>query len=215
MKRVISAIVCSLLLLFSVGAMAQSNGDKLFLEGQQMQKVMSVSSQKGAIKKFQAAKIVYTAAEKKKMCDNQIVICRENIKRLSAGKTKAKRPVTEKKEVEEKKNEVKEEIVETRGDVRLSLSSNVLDFKAKPKTGQQSVDVKCNYNDWKVTDHPDWVTVYRAENKISVEVTENTTYTKRSGIITIVCGKKEVNLIVNQEKKKKGLGFLDDLNINL
>ncbi len=64
-----------------VAAGAQSSGDKLFLEGQNLQKVLTVGSQNAAIKKFTAAKVVYMTADKKKMCDNQIAVCRSNIGR--------------------------------------------------------------------------------------------------------------------------------------
>ena len=59
---------------------AQTNADNLFLQGQNLQKTMTVASQNAAIKKFQAAKVLYTTASKKSMCDNQIAACNTNIR---------------------------------------------------------------------------------------------------------------------------------------
>lgn len=64
---------------------AQATADKLFLEGQELQKTMTVKSQNEAIKKFNAAKVSYKTEEKKKMCDNQISICNQNISNIRKG----------------------------------------------------------------------------------------------------------------------------------
>lgn len=192
------------LLLCTTSLMAQSSrGDKLFLEGQNLQKTMTIASQNSAIKKFQQAKVAYTTAEKKSMCDNQISICNENIKRLRQPKTK--KPKEEEKTVE--KDTVPEEpVVQKRTDVELSLSEDRLDFKAVPKEGAtQSVSVKCNYDDWEITSKPDWLSVYIADDrkKFSVEVQPNDTDDNRSGVIMLQCEDKTANLVINQAKKTK------------
>lgn len=66
----------------SVCCFAQAAADKLFLEGQKLQQVMTLSSQEKAINKFKSAQIIYKAQDKKAMCDNQIAICKSNIKQL-------------------------------------------------------------------------------------------------------------------------------------
>lgn len=201
-----------LMLCASVVALAQtSTGDKLFLEGQNLQKTLTVVSQNAAIKKFQAAKAVYTAADKKKMCDNQIAICNSNIRSIG---TKTKTSV--KKKVEESVPEPEPEpVVTKRTDVQLSLSDTRLDFKYKPKEGAtQSVEVNCNYDDWVVESKPDWVEVYKAATKINVEVQENKGDEERSGIVVVKCEDTEVNLIINQERAKAGdkiVGGVKDL----
>lgn len=180
---------------------AQSGGDKLFLEGQNLQKVLTVGSQNAAIKKFTAAKVVYVTADKKKMCDNQIAVCRSNIRSLSAKKVKrstkkAEEPV-EKKTVEAPVVEVKK-----RTDIRLKLSEDGLEFKAVPGDGAtQSVEVFCNYEDWAVASHPEWMTIYTAKDKFSVEVSDNETSDDRFGHITVKCEDTEVVLVVKQKKK--------------
>jgi len=176
---------------------AQSNGDKLFIEGQNLQKSMTVASQKAAIKKFQAAKVVYTVPDKKAMCDNQISICKNNISTLSKMKKKeaaeekpVEQPVVEEQPVEEKK----------RTDVSLSLSETRLDFKHKPKRGAtQSVEVNCNYDDWTIVSQPDWVEIYIGKGKFSVEASENKSDDDRSGVVLVKCEDKEVNLVINQD----------------
>lgn len=182
-------------------AMAQSNGDKLFLEGQQLQAVQTINSQQAAIKKFQAAKIAYTTTEKKTMCDNQITICNNNISSIRAA---ARRAADEKAkaEAEAQAAATAAEPEPERTDVELKLSETRLDFKSTPKEGYtQSVNVTCNYDDWDIEESPDWLTVYKADTKFTVEASENTTGEDRSGVITVACGSTEATVVVSQNKK--------------
>lgn len=112
---------------------AQS-GDKLFMEGQQMQQNMTIASQNAAIKKFQAAKVVYTTADKKKMCDNQITICNRNIASL---KRNGNKKVTPKVTAP----------VETK---KLSLSQNLVEFDGG-QAGAVNVSVDATSMDWVFT----------------------------------------------------------------
>lgn len=64
---------------------AQSSADKLFQEGQKLQKTETISSQGKAIAKFSAAKRLYAKKENKDMCDNQIAICNATISRIRQG----------------------------------------------------------------------------------------------------------------------------------
>ena len=206
--RNIRIVFAILMFAFGINGFAQTNGDKLFLEGQKLQQTQTLVAQNQAIKKFQAAKIIYTAAEKKTMCDNQIAICYNNIKainqRAKAARAAnvAKRNDKNKKEEDTKAQEAEKAVAKvTPKDVTLTLSKSRLDFKYNPKEGQtQSVSVKCNYKDWEISSKPDWVTVYLAENKFSVEVKANMTDGARSGVIKVKCHDKEVDLVVNQKK---------------
>ena len=186
---------------------AQTNADNLFLQGQNLQKTMTVASQNAAIKKFQAAKVLYTTASKKSMCDNQIAACNTNIRNIKGGKTstsstgKAKRKADKRSTADVEKPASAP--VARKRDVALSLSETRLDFKCKPKEGYtQSVNVTCNFDDWTIAKKPEWLTVYTAKDKFSVEVEENATEEDRSGIITVKCDDKEVDLIVNQDRAK-------------
>lgn len=205
MMNLLKILICFILSFSLTDAFAQSNGDKLFLEGQQLQKTLTLKAQTQAIKKFQAAKVVYTTAGKKKMCDNQIAICNDNIKSIKR-KTKPSSGTdnSKKKEHEESagtSDTVKSSAPAARKDIRLTLSESRLDFKGKPKEGAtQSVVVNCNYDDWEISSKPDWVTVYTATGKFSVEAQENGTDKERSGVIKVKCGDKEVDLVVNQAK---------------
>lgn len=195
-------LFCLVMLCVSVYASAQSSGDKLFMEGQKFQQTQTIAAQNQAIKKFRAAKVVYTTADKKTMCDNQIKICENNIISL---RQKSK-PTETKVIVKESSDsvsvtQVAPPVKEVRRNVELSLSETRLDFKCKPKEGAtQSVNVKCNYDDWEISSQPEWTTVYTATGKLSVEVTENETEEDRSGVIKVKCGEKEVDLVVNQAK---------------
>ena len=178
---------------------AQAAGDKLFIEGQQLQKVMTVASQNQAIKKFQAAKVVYTSADKKTMCDNQIAICNNNLKSLK-NKTTPKKKKEDKADDKQSPEPEPTPVANTRRDVELSISESRLDFKNKPKKGAtQSVMVKCNYDDWRVAAKPAWVEVYTAKDKFTVEAYENPDEDGRSGIVSIKCDDVQVDLIINQD----------------
>lgn len=196
----IRKILFTLVMVFvTSAAVAQSSADKLFIEGQKLQKSLTLASQNNAIKKFQAAKVVYTTADKKTMCDNQISICRNNIKSIKSRSTARKKAVVD----EPEKEEVPEPVVDKHVNVELALSETRLDFKYKPKDGAtQSVEVKCNYDDWEITAKPDWVEVYTSKEKFSVEAHENKDEESRSGVLTVKCGDKEVDLVINQASAK-------------
>lgn len=78
--------------LISVFCFAQKKADKLFLEGQELQKVMTIESQEKAIKKFKSAKAIYRSDERRGMCDNQIEVCNNNIKRIKEKERKPDNP---------------------------------------------------------------------------------------------------------------------------
>lgn len=201
-ELLLKSIFMAVLGLVCIGAKAQTSGDKLFLEGQNLQKVLTVSSQNAAIKKFTAAKVVYATPEKKKMCDNQIAVCKSNIRSLSAKKKTARssKKTVEKEEVKPAEPVVVE--VKKRTDVRLQLSETGLEFKALPGEGAtQSVDVFCNYEDWEIASKPEWATVYTAKDKFTVEVADNETDDDRFGHITVKCEDTETVLVVKQKKK--------------
>ena len=130
MLRIVVSIV---MLLFAMGISAQSNGDKLFMEGQKLQQTRTIAAQNQAIKKFKAAKVVYTAAEKKTMCDNQIAICNSNIAALK----NSNRPL-------------KQGSVEQEKEPDFSLSSNEVVFDGG-KADFCSVVVKSDLKNWIVT----------------------------------------------------------------
>lgn len=199
-KKLIRILLLVLIAICPVWGFAQTNADKLFNEGQQLQKVETVKSQNAAIKKYQQAKVLYSTEAKKEQCDNQVAICRNTIKRLrKESETKAEEPAT----ASEPKSDAAQASKKREPAAQLSLSQTRLDFSYKPKDGYKpSVDVTCNYQDWSVASKPEWITVYTSESSISVEVAENDTDEDRSGIIKIVCDDASAELIVNQDKAK-------------
>lgn len=213
----IARLICMLVvLLCSITVSAQTSGDKLFLEGQKLQQKMTVDAQSSAIKKFRAAKVVYTTTDKKTMCDNQIAICNRNLTTLKKSNVGNGRK-TIRKGVGTKKNtkvvEVDSMAVEEPQvvNVELSLSESRLDFKSNPKEGTvQIVDVTCNMDEIEIASKPDWVTVDVAKKKLFVSVLENNTTDERSGVVHVKCYDKEADLVVNQAKPSalKSLGKL-------
>lgn len=197
-----------LTLTLSLTVYAQSDADNLFKAGQELQKVMTVDSQNKAIGKFKNAKAIYVSAAKKASCDSQIAICNQNIQKIrdnKGPKGDKKKGKVENKPTPEPEPEPTP-VVNTRRDVELSISESRLDFKKKPKNGAtQSVKVVCNYDDWRVASKPDWVEVYIAKDKFTVECYENPDDDGRSGIITIKCDDVQCDLIINQDGLK-GLG---------
>ena len=182
-----------LMLCFTASISAQSKADQLFLEGQNLQKTMTVASQNAAIKKFQAAKVIYTTAEKKQMCDNQIDVCNRNTKTIKAQAAKKQEP----KKEEEPKEEPKEEPA-PKVEVNLVVTPAALEFASNPKGKAQTITVQCNVN-WEITSHPDWVEIFLAEGKCSVVASNNDSGDKRSGVITIQAGDKQAIVVVNQK----------------
>lgn len=208
--------VCMLVVLFcSIAVSAQTSGDKLFLEGQKLQQKMTVVAQISAIKKFRAAKVVYTTIDKKTMCDNQIAICSRNITTLKksnarGGRKPVRKGVSAKKRLNVEEDSVTEEKPQ-RVNVELSLSESRLDFKSNPKEGTiQIVNVACNMEKIEISSKPDWVTVDIAKKRLFVSVQENNTTDERSGVVRVKCYDKEADLVVNQSKPSafKSIGKL-------
>ena len=88
---------------FPIGINAQSAGDRLFKQGQELQMKQNERSQNQAIAKFTAAKKAYDSADKKSMCDNQIKICKSNITTIRKNATTKKNiePVVKEEEIKE------------------------------------------------------------------------------------------------------------------
>lgn len=200
----------------SIAVSAQTSGDKLFLEGQKLQQKMTVVAQTSAIKKFRAAKIVYTTTDKKTMCDNQIAICSRNITTLKkanarGGRKPVRKGVSAKKRLKVVEEDSVAEEKPQKVNIELSLSESRLDFKSNPKEGTvQIVDVACNMEKIEISSKPNWVTVDVAKKKLFVSVQENNTTDERSGVVRVKCYDKEADLVVNQSKPSafKSIGKL-------
>ncbi len=204
-QKIVSWLSVAIFVISATPAFAQADADQLFIEGQNLQQKMTITAQNSAIKKFQAAKVIYVAQARKDMCDNQIAICNKNIQTIRAER-KAKEQASQPQPVAQDTVQV-----DTHKDVSLQLSKAFVEFKASPKDGYtQSVKVTCNYDDWIIAEHPDWVTVYKTENKISIEVEDYSEGEEdRSGMIVIKCGDTTASLAVNQKSPGIAKQFLN------
>lgn len=189
----LNRILVILLLFCSSMAINAQSGDKLFMEGQRLQQTMTVASQNAAIKKFQAAKVVYTTADKKKMCDNQITICNRNISSLRGG-GKSRSP---KKKVsqEGEKN-------------RLNISQNNVEFDGD-QSGQTNVKVDAPSTDWTfstpsgINGTDNFVVASRSNDakSINIYVAANPQTLSREQTINIDLGENRETIIVRQKGK--------------
>ena len=197
MKKIIRLLICLAMLFVAIGAHAQTAADARYSQGMSLKRQRTKVSLVKAISAFNDAKGLYATEAGKDKCDAQIGACRYLLKKLNKPKPKHK-PIKE----DDKKIVVKEEAkVEKYKDVEISLSEDYLDFKSRMEGGAQSVTVTCNYDDWFIEDKPEWVKASKAGNdKIYVEVEDNLGKEKRSGVVSIKCGDKDVDLVINQKK---------------
>ena len=175
MRFILKLLMVVVFSLSAMGSYAQSIGDKLFAQGQKLQMVQTVKSQKQAISKFIAAQKAYDSKAKKNMCDNQIAICKGNIKTLSQKQTVRKPKVRKSKNVivEDDRAEMVPKI--EREPVNLYLSVSYIEFKAAGKVSDKhEVVVNCNYNDWKLS-CPEWVHVAKNGNTLILTASANST----------------------------------------
>jgi len=186
-------VVTIFVMMVSMLTFGQSNGDKLFMEGQRLQQKQTVASQTQAIKKFEAAKVVYTSADKKKMCDNQITICNNNIaslKRVSSGGGKGKK-------------------VPAPQEVKLSLSQNRVLFDGD-KNGMSNVAVTAPTIEWTFTSpegiegEENYVRATRSSDakSINLEVEANNSTLKRHQSFVVSYGSQTDTLVVSQSGKE-------------
>ncbi|MDE6013080.1 MAG: hypothetical protein K2G91_10185 [Prevotella sp.] len=190
LKRLVATVLSTIM---AMTVSAQSNGDKLFMEGQALQQKQTIVSQNQAIKKFEAAKVVYTTADKKKMCDNQISICNDNIKRLGPG---AKSKQTDRESTIPVKK------------VKLSLNKNYLVFDGD-KNGTTGVLVTAPSTDWNfqfsegIDGEENFVKVTKSKDTtgIDIEVDANPSTLDRHQSIVVTCGTATDTLHVFQKGK--------------
>lgn len=201
MRFILKLLMVVVFSLSAMGSYAQSIGDKLFAQGQKLQMVQTVKSQKQAISKFIAAQKAYDSKAKKNMCDNQIAICKGNIKTLSQKQTVRKPKVRKSKNVivEDDRAEMVPKI--EREPVNLYLSVSYIEFKAAGKVSDKhEVVVNCNYNDWKLS-CSEWVHVAKNGNTLILTASANSTSEERSCKLTVTCYDKTAELVIYQKSK--------------
>jgi hypothetical protein len=201
MRFILKLLMVVVFSLSAMGSYAQSIGDKLFAQGQKLQMVQTVKSQNQAIRKFIAAQKAYDSKAKKNMCDNQIAICKGNIKTLSQKQTVRKPKVRKSKNVIVEDNSVEMVPKIEREPVNLYLSVSYIEFKAAGKVSDKhEVVVNCNYNDWKLS-CPEWVHVAKNGNTLILTASANSTSEERSCKLTVTCYDKTAELVIYQKSK--------------
>lgn len=197
MKYIVKLHIIIMIICFPIGINAQSAGDRLFKQGQELQMKQTEKSQNQAIAKFTAAKKAYDSADKKSMCDNQIKICKSNITtiRKNAAVKKNNDPVV-------KEEETKEPDPQPRMDpVTLSLSVSTIEFKSSGKKGDNhQVTVNCNYDNW-TYECPEWINVTKNGNILTLTASINETGEERSGVFVVECNGTQAELMVYQKAK--------------
>lgn len=197
MNRILKLFLVLSAFVISGKVQAQTAGDKLFSQGQQLQMIQTVNSQNQAIAKFTAAKKAYDSSEKKAMCDNQIKICKNIIASIKNRNTptKEKEVVVVEKESEEKQQPQKKE------PIVLSLSVSSVEFKPSgKKSDNHEVKVNCNYDTWTYS-YPDWISVTKNGNILTLTASANKTSEERSAILVVECEGTKAELMVYQKNK--------------
>lgn len=197
MNRILKLFLFLSVLAVTMKVQAQTAGDKLFSQGQQLQMTQTVNSQNQAIAKFTAAKKAYDSSEKKAMCDNQIKICKNNIVTIKKRITPAKEKevvVVEKEGEEIQQTQKKEPIA-------LSLSVSSIEFKSSgKKSDNHEVKVNCNYDTWTYS-CPDWISVTKNGNILTLTASANKTSEERSAVLVVECEGTKAELMVYQKNK--------------
>ena len=159
-----------MLLFIPLTGLAQSSCDKLFADGVKLQQTMTIAAQNRAIAMFEKAKVCYDSNERKNICDQQIKTSLTIIKNLKSSSNEVKEKVKKSTEIKSEDSLSIDSLPkkEVRNDIKLSFDNNHLVFKAKGGEFKK-VKVECNYDDWRVTDMPEWLTVSKNDNDLVVE----------------------------------------------
>lgn len=201
MRFILKLLMVVVFSMCAMGSYAQSIGDKLFAQGQKLQMVQTVKSQNLAISKFIAAQKAYDSSAKKNMCDNQIAICRNNIKTLSQKQTVRNSKVRKPNNVIVEDDSLALAPKVERDPVNLYLSVSYIEFKASGKANDKhEVVVNCNYDSWEFS-CPEWVQSAKNGNTLILIASANSTSEDRSGKLTVTCYDKTAELVIYQKSK--------------
>ena len=177
----------SLLVFCVTFAFAQSSGDKLYNQGLQLQKTMTISAQNQAIAKFNSAKKLYDSAVKKQQCDQAITVSRNIINAIKDGVPKKDDAVNEEEKVQP----------------TLEISEKSFDFS--PESQSFKVMVVTNQPDWTVKPLDDgkeqFVSARKDGNNIDFWVTKNDTYEKRTQKFIVKAANLQQEIEITQNGK--------------
>lgn len=188
-----------------VPAYGQNSCDNLYAKAIKFQQTMTIASQNQAITYFQKAQTCYDSDTKKKLCASQIATCKNTIALIKKSNQGVNSASKKGKTVEANDSltiagKQEEEKIDTIK-VNLSVSENILKFKAKGGEFKK-VKVSCNVDEWKVIEHPEWITFsINRDNEIVVEASKNPEKAERSGMVKIECRGVYATFAVLQAKK--------------
>lgn len=206
-------LICAII--FSTSALfAQSQGDKLYNQGLQAQKTMTIASQNNAINKFISAKKIYDSAAKKAQCDQAIAVSRNIIASLKDGS--GDNGSSKKKGKNNNKNTSKQEQTPRREEARPSLELTNSEFNIDLSARTLSVGVKTNQPEWKVSVIPcdDGTSFLNAEKKgdnVEIRIASNSTTFVRTQKINVTAGDLSRNIVITQTGRRIDLDASDKL----
>ena len=193
-------IIVTFFMCLSMSVFAQANADKLFNEGQKLMEKGTRQSYALAIKKFKAAKALYATEAKKKLCDDQIRLCKPS-PASSSSKVKAK--------------------VETPAPApapAFAVSKNRIDFEGD-KAGSLNIAVTAPSLDWQlniptgIAGEENFVKANRSNDAKSVDVLvdPNPTTINRQQTINVSLGSQKETITVVQSGKSVRLSSSENL----
>lgn len=204
MKYLRLITLLSALVLCSSIVFAQSSGDKLYNQGLQLQKTMTVTAQNQAIAKFKSAKKLYDSAVKKSQCDQAIIVSQGIIQHLQKPQGNSTTPSPSRK---------------SHTAPTLDISPAWFNLSQESQTVQ--VLVASNQEDWSVfpvnegTDHFAYAT--RNGNYIDIYVPANNSYQQRSQKFLVTVGDifKEIQINQTGQQSQSSSGGDGDMSASL
>lgn len=193
-------IIVTFFMCLSMSVFAQANADKLFNEGQKLMEKGTRQSYALAIKKFKAAKALYATDAKKKLCDDQIRLCKPS-PASSSSKVKAK-----------------VETPEPAPAPAFAVSKKRIDFEGD-KAGSLNIAVTAPSLDWQlniptgIAGEENFVKANRSNDAKSVDilVDPNPTTINRQQTINVSLGSQKETITVVQSGKTVRLSSSENL----
>ena len=180
--------------------------DRLYAQGVSYMKTLTIAMQNKAIVAFGKAKVAYDSKVKKDLCDEQIITCRNIIKKLSAQASSKQQPAIPKDTTATEMNVAPINVPKI--DVHLSVSPTIIEFAAKGGKYLE-VTIECNVEEWEVVSSPEWISYTSASDKLLIKAERNKEKSERAGVIILKSQDKEAEIIVKQAKAN----FLNKLGL--
>ena len=188
-QRFITSL-CTIVLCAAI-AMAQSSGDRLYSQGLQLQKTITIPAQNQAISKFQSAKKMYDSSAKKAQCDQAIQVSQGIIKHLKSNPSKPINPG------KNNKDEVVQEIIPS---LEIGPANTTFDVNCDGNSIQ--IAVTTNQEDWDVAPVSDGNKIFaqatKRDDKIFIYVMPNNTYESRTQKFNVIAGNLTKEITITQ-----------------